>query len=174
MFFLYTLFFTLFLYKMRWYIDEYDMVRLTGAMKRISNSKACAIKDITTWSTIVSERDGLFVADSEGTLYAVRNDSKFTRFLFNDFSFICQHSEPIKEEVFSQTPMNCKCVATRLVKYEVLNTEEPNHIVMCIEYSDDVLTDFYFEVLLPTINTSLLEIITLSKKEINVFLSLLN
>ena len=174
MFFLYTLFFTLFPYKMRWYIDEYDMVRLTGAMKRISNSKACAVKDITTWSTIVSERDGLFVADSEGTLYAVRNDSKFTRFLFNDFSFICQHSEPIKEEVFSQTPTKCKRIDACLAKYEVTNVGGPNCIALCIEYRNDAIADFYFEVLLPLTHSSLIELITMSKKEINVFLSLLN
>ena len=160
--------------KMRWYIDEYDMSRLTGAMKRISNSVTINNKSTTSYYTIVSERGGLFVTDSEGTLHALHHESKFTRFLFNGYSFICQYSEPIKEEVFSQTPMNSKCVATRLVKYEALNTEEPNRVVMCIEYGDNILTDFYFEVLLPTNNASLLELITLSKKEINVFLSLLN
>ena len=150
------------------------MARLTCAVKRIGGDKRVHDQSTTSYFTIVSERDGLFVTDSEGTLYALRHESKFTRFLFNDFSFICQHSEPIKEEVFSQTPMNSKCVATRLVKYEVMNTEEPNRVVMCIEYSEDMPTDFYFEVLLPTTHSSLLELITLSKKEINVFLSLLN
>jgi hypothetical protein len=159
---------------MRWYIDEYDMGRLATGVKRLDKSGACNIKSTASYSTIISERDGLFVTDSEETLYALRHESKFTRFLFNDFSFICQHSEPIKEEVFSQTPMNCKCIATCLVKYEVTHVEKQNCVLLCIEYSDDVLTDFYFDVLLPTTNTSLLELITLSKKEINVFLSLLN
>ena len=159
---------------MRWYIDEYDMGRLVEGVKRLDKSDTCNIKSTTSYTTIISERDGVFVTDGEGTLYALRHESKFTRFLFNDFSFICQHSEPIKEEVFSQTPVNCKCVITRLVKYEVTRVEEQNRVLLCIEYSDGVLTDFYFEVLLPTINTSLLELITLSKKEINVFLSLLN
>ncbi len=141
-----------------------------------SRFKSSSIKEVetTSWTTIVSEQDGLFVADKEGTLYAVRHDSKFTRFLFNDILFICQHSEPIKEEVFSQTPTKCEHFQSKKVKYETIGEAEQNSVALCIEYRDDRITDFYFEVLLPTTNASLLELITVAKKEINVFLSLLN
>ncbi len=141
-----------------------------------SRFKSSAIKEVetTSWTTIVSEQDGLFVADKEGTLYALRHDSKFTRFSFNDVLFVCQHSEPIKEEVFSQTPTKCERFQSKRVKYETVGETEPNSVALCIEYRDDSITDFYFEVLLPTTNTSLLELITIAKKEINVFLSLLN
>jgi len=162
---------------MRWYIDEYNMGRLEDAMKRIKNAeKQNHVKQVSTisYTMIVSERDGLFESNNEGILYAVRHVPSFTRFLFNDSPFICQHSEPIKEEVFSQTPTKCKRIATCLSKYEVTNVGGPSCIALCIEYRNDAIADFYFEVLLPLNHSSLLELITMSKKEINVFLSLLN
>lgn len=160
---------------MRWYMDEYDMSRLGDAMKRIG--KASCVKQVSTisYTMIVSERDGLFETNKNGVLYSLRHESKFTRFLFNDRPFICQHSEPIKEEVFSQTPTKYKRVNTCLAKYEVINVVgEPNCIALCIEYRNDAIADFYFDVLLPTGHSSLLELITMAKNEINVFLSLLN
>jgi hypothetical protein len=158
-------------------MDEYNMGSLGDAMKRIKNAeKLNQVKQVsmTSCATIVSERDGVFESDKEGVLYTVRHESKFTRFLFNDFPFICQHSEPIKEEVFSQTPTKCKRIDTCLAKYEVTNVGGPNCIALCIEYRNDAIADFYFEVLLPLTHSSLIELITMSKKEINVFLSLLN
>lgn len=153
---------------MRWYIKDYSTLKLS---ERIGKIDANAVSKKSTTSTfIVSKDEGHFVVQND-SVYRVHYDSKFTHFFFNDVQLICQHSDPIKEEIPSRIPVNYLCFNKAVVKYGI---DKDALVLFCVEYQGENISDFYFEVEVRTADKLLIGLIKDSKKEINGFLSMLN
>jgi hypothetical protein len=153
---------------MRWYIKDYTIAKLTERISKIE-SNALTKKSVVTMS-LISEEEGHYCIQND-SLYRIHYDSKFTHFFFNDIQLICQHSDPIKEEIMSRIPVNWLCFTNTTMKYTI---DKDPRILLCIEYHDANVFDFYFEVEVRTADKSLIELINDSKKEINGFLLMLN
>jgi hypothetical protein len=151
---------------MRWYIKDYSVEKLD---KCISKIKAESSEKFHTVS-LISPDEGIFCIQND-TVYRVHHNSKFTNFYFNDVQLICQHTDPIKEEIASRVPVNYLCFINATVKYAI---EKDPRILLCVEYRDEIIADFYFEVVGQTVDRPLIELINDSKKEINGFLLMLN
>lgn len=153
---------------MRWYIKNYSVERLSERIDKI-DAKAVSKKTFDK-VCLVSPDEGIYCVQNN-SVHRIHYDSKFTHFFFNDVQLICQHSDPIKEEISSRIPVNYICFTNNVVKYTV--DKDPN-LFLCVEYRDANIMDFYFEVEVRTVDKKLIELINDSKKEINVFLSMLN
>jgi len=156
-------------YKMRWYIKDYKLDKLSARVESIG--KNTISKQSYDSISLISANDGMYCIEQD-RVHRLRHDSKFTHFFFNDVQLICQHSDPIKEEIKSHIPISYKCFNNSCIKYAI---DYDPQILLCIEYLDGNICDFYFEpVAQTTLIAPLIELINASKKEINVFLSLLN
>lgn len=153
---------------MRWHVKEYDVNNLQGVVAKLTRNYTEIEK--TSWTTIVSLNNGVYHIEND-SVYKLHYDSKFSRFFFNDTQLICQHSEPIKEEILSHIPINYQSFQNCLVKYAMGDSYT---IMLCVLFCEGVSTEFYFEPVSQGAPLSLLEHINLSKKEINGFLSTLN
>ena len=153
---------------MRWYIKDYTLSKLSERIDKIE-ANAITKKSVVTL-TLMSEEEGPHCVQND-TFYRLHYDSKFTHFFFNNVQLICQHSEPIKEEIMSRIPVNCLCFTNTIMKYAI---DRDPRILFCVEYREENICDFYFEVEVRTADKALIELINDSKKEINGFLLMLN
>jgi hypothetical protein len=162
---------------MRWYIKNYSVSKLSERLGAIKSS-AIQSGDADKTVVIVSEDDGVFCAQ-DNRIYKMHYDSKFSHFFFNQAQLICQYSDPIKEEIVSQMPVKYVVFNQTTVKYSI---DCNPCILLCIEYREGSIHDFYFEVISADTSTdtsavvkkTLVELINGSKKDINGFLLLLN
>jgi hypothetical protein len=153
---------------MRWYIKDYSTEKLSSMISKIDASVVS--KKQSESICLVSPDEGTYVIQND-SVHRLHYDSKFTHFFFNDVQLICQHSDPIKEDISSRIPVRYTCFANNTVKY-ALNGDPL--ILLCVEYHDKSISDFYFEVKVYAKDKKLIELINDSKTEINGFLSILN
>ena len=162
---------------MRWYIKNYSATKLSerlGAIQSSAIQSGDAVKSVV----IVTEDDGIFCVQ-DNRIYKMHYDSKFSHFFFNQAQLICQYSDPIKEEIVSQMPVKYVVFNQTVVKYAI---DSNPCILLCVEYREESICDFYFEVVVARadadassfVKKTLVELINESKKDINVFLLLLN
>lgn len=152
---------------MRWYIKDYDISSLNAKMVKLEKHLISKMRV----DNIVTPEKGVYQIEDD-TIYRLHHDSQFTNFFFNETKLICQHSEPIKEEIFSQMPLNFAYSKSHINKYAVSDSQS---VFLFIELHDDGrVLDFYFSPVINGNDLTLLQLINLSKNEINRFLSLLN
>ena len=133
---------------MKIYVDNYPLQKLAGLMPHLDKYKTGSNAVVKLYSPT----SGVYQIENTRAykLYPPLIANSSIAHLYNGFSIIIQREECIKEEVFSQLPVQCLYVQETTTKY-VLNTVDPMVFLMVEGVlqsqmpSQPQLTNFYFE-----------------------------